>query len=126
MGDLVVGGLSVVLAYRFGRTTRDIPLAIFFSTIFAATLRPRHRSDPADRGSAPGEELDGRIPVLIQPWFPLRGDAVALLLLCRFSLGYSQTTGPDAPGIGSLAPYTAFAEVSGGSPSRASQGPESP
>ena len=62
MGDLVVGGLSVVLAYRFGRTTRDIPLAIPFSIIFAATPRPRHRSDPADRGSAPGEELVGRIP----------------------------------------------------------------
>ena len=81
MGDLVVGGLSVVLAYRFGRTTGDIPLAIPFSIIFAATPRPRRRSDPADRGSAPGEEFVGRIPILIQPWFPLRGEAVAPLLL---------------------------------------------
>ena len=80
MGDRMVGGLSIVLAYRFGRTTWDTPLAILFSIGFAATLWSRHRSDPADRGSASGEELHGRIPVLIQPWFPLRGDADAPLV----------------------------------------------
>ena len=95
MGDLVVGGLSVVLAYRFGRTTSDIPLAIFFSIIFAATLRPRHRSDPADRGSAPGEEFVGRITVLIQPWFPFRGEAVAPLLLAG---GWRDPPGPKPSG----------------------------
>ena len=40
MGDLVVGGLSVVLAYRFGRTTRDIPLAIPFSIILPPPRGP--------------------------------------------------------------------------------------
>ena len=40
MGDRVVGGLSVVLAYRFGRTTRDIPLAIPFSTFLPPPRGP--------------------------------------------------------------------------------------
>ena len=116
MGDLVVGGLSVVLAYRFGRTTRDIPLAIFFSTIFAATLRPRRRSDPADRGSAPWEELDGRITVLIQPWFPLRGDAVAPLLLCRFPWGIVRPPGPMPPGLGATLRTQLLLRSLGGAP----------
>ena len=124
MGDPVVGGLSVVLAYRFGRTTRDIPLAIPFSIIFAATPRPRHRSDPADRGSAPGEELVGRIPR-----FGFRHGFLFVVLLLRSccSLGVGGIHRVQNPQDRSLAPCRLHADIlTGVHPCQAKLGPESP